>query len=105
MRNLDVIIPVKNEEKNVPEIVKQVHSALQSHKITHQIIIIVDKSKDKTLEVAHEMAKNYPVAVYEKAGTPGKGYSVLEGIALADADYIGFIDGDLQYPPATLPQN
>jgi glycosyltransferase XagB len=104
MHNLDILIPVKNEAENLPVIVKLVHETLKDADISHKIILIIDKSTDGTLQVAHNLNGKYPVIVHEKIGQPGKAFSILEGSNLATAPFIGFIDGDLQYPPQALPE-
>ncbi len=104
MHNLDILIPVKNEAKNIPAVVGQVHAALKEANISHKIILIVDKSTDETLAVALKQQEKYPVIVHEKIGEPGKAFSILEGIDMAQAPIIGFIDGDLQYPPRAIPK-
>ncbi|MFC1722223.1 glycosyltransferase [Patescibacteria group bacterium] len=104
MKSLEVIIPAKNEEKTLPILVKRINKHLTDARINYGIIIAVDKSTDSTLEVAHNLSKNFPVRVLEKKSEPGKGYSLLQASAMSDSEYIAFIDADLQYPPEALPE-
>ena len=104
MNQLEIIVPVKNEEKNIDELARQINDTLVPENITYSIVFIVDKSIDSTLKKAIELKSKYPVIVAEKKGSAGKGFSILEGLELATSDYVAFIDGDLQYPPQYLPE-
>lgn len=104
MKDLEIVIPVKNEEKNIAELTRQIDHALRSNDITYNIIYVVDKSTDKTIEEINKAIKEYPVILHEKKHRAGKGYSLVEGLELATAEYVGFIDGDLQYPPHAIPE-
>lgn len=99
---LSVIIPVLNEEGNITELVNRINRALTG--ITdYELIFIDDHSTDNTRDEIRELASSFPISLYEKKGLPGKAQSLLEGFAKAKYELIGFIDGDLQYPPEALP--
>ncbi len=102
MKKLAVVIPARNEETNLPALIERITASLSKKDIDFEIITIVDKSTDNTLEVAKNLEKQYQLRVYEKEGTPGKGYSLIEGFEKSDAEYFAFIDADLQYPPEKL---
>ncbi|HSX38982.1 MAG TPA: glycosyltransferase, partial [Candidatus Saccharimonadales bacterium] len=101
---LDILVPVKNEEKNVEELTKQINNALEPKNINYTLIFIVDKSTDNTLGVLQKLATKYPIKIYEKKGKTGKAYSILEGMDYTTNEFVAFIDGDLQYSPKYLPQ-
>ena len=48
---LSVIIPCFNEESTIREIINRVKSSLTSLNVTHEIIVIDDKSTDKTKNI------------------------------------------------------
>ncbi|TXI32158.1 MAG: glycosyltransferase [Niabella sp.] len=104
MSVIDIIVPVKNEEKNIQETVAQIDQALSPLKIEYRIIFAVDQSTDNTVKKAKQMQKTHPVIIHLKQGKGGKGYSILEALDLATAEYVAFIDGDLQYDPKHLPE-
>jgi glycosyltransferase XagB len=104
MRELDIVIPVKNEENNLLKLCAQIGRAMRRAKISYQMIFVVDKSTDNTLSLLHQLSNSYPIHIHEKVGKPGKGYSLIEGSELAEAPFIAFIDGDLQYPPSAIPE-
>ena len=104
MSVIDIIVPVKNEEKNIKDMVLSIEQALAPSNIEYRIIFVVDQSTDKTIENIKKMQDSHPVILHEKQGKGGKGYSILEGLDLVTADFVAFIDGDLQYHPKHLPE-
>lgn len=102
MKLIDVIVPVKNEEKNIEGMVLAIDAAFKSNKQSYGIIFSVDESTDDTEAQITKFQKDYPIKLHNKIGKGGKGYSILEAIDLTDAPYVAFVDGDLQYPPEHL---
>lgn len=102
-KKLSVIVPIFNEEKVLPELVKQLTQFLSKTKIEHELIFIDDHSTDKTDQFFKRIkAKN--IVFQKKNGKKGKAYSLVQGFEAATGDVLCMIDGDLQYPPAAIPQ-
>lgn len=104
MSYLDIIIPVKNEVRNIDELVNRINNSLLDKNIDYRMIFVDDHSTDKTVELLNLLKKNYPIRIYIKQGKPGKAYSILEGVAKSAAEYVVMIDADLQYPPEAIPE-
>ncbi len=104
MSNLDIIIPVKNEEGNVVLLVQRISQAMRLAEIPYKMIFIDDHSSDNTVSTLETLQKIYPIEVYSKQGKPGKAYSIIEGVKYSTSENIAMIDADLQYPPEALPQ-
>jgi cellulose synthase/poly-beta-1,6-N-acetylglucosamine synthase-like glycosyltransferase/glycosyltransferase involved in cell wall biosynthesis/O-antigen/teichoic acid export membrane protein len=104
MPKLSIIVPVKNEEKNIEKLVTKVHSAISSNDITYELLFIDDHSTDNTTNVVKELQKKYPIRIFAKQGKAGKGYSIIEGVQHAKYDLICMIDADLQYDPKHIPE-
>lgn len=104
MRNLDIIIPVRNEEGNVLPLVQRIDSAMKKAEINYSIIAIDDNSSDNTVQTLNSLKFLYPIEVFPKKGKPGKAYSIIEGSKYAKSENLAMIDADLQYPPEALPQ-
>lgn len=104
MKNLDIIIPVKNEEANILPLSQRIDAVMKQAKIAYQMIFIDDNSSDKTVSKLNSLKVLYPIQVFPKKGKPGKAYSIIEGSQYAKSDNIAMIDADLQYPPEALPQ-
>lgn len=89
-----VIIPAWNEEKTIGNVVK----FCLSHALVSEVIVVDDRSDDNTVKEAE--AAGAFVVLSERQG---KGYSMKEGIAIADNELIVFLDGDIDpYPPETI---
>ena len=90
--DISVIIPVKNGEKYLRQCLDSVFK--QSFKGDYEVIININPSTDKTLEIANEYAKNYPLVVLENK--EGKSVQQTRMIAVnkAKGKYICFLDSD-----------
>lgn len=104
MKDLEIIIPVKNEAGNLTELVERIDAVLSTKKISYNLIFIDDRSTDNTLIVLDKLKRKYPLNYYIKKGRQGKAYSILEGVSYANSENLGMIDGDLQYSPEAIPQ-
>lgn len=94
MKKIVVLIPAYNEEKNIKEVIER------TKKITKNIIVIDDGSKDKT----YEMAKKTKAIVLRHNKNKGKGETVRSGLKyilekVPKIEYVIIIDADLQYLP------
>lgn len=92
MKKLSVIVPVYN----VGEFLERcIRSLLGQTLDDMEIIIINDGSTDRTREIAEEYQRRYPQQIVVKTTeNSGAGQARNEGMALADGEYIGFVDGD-----------
>lgn len=104
MDRLDIIVPVRNEEKNIRPLVGRIDAALSNSNISYNLIFIDDKSDDKTVSVLKRLQSRYSIKVYSKIGKQGKAYSILEGAKYSTSDNLAMLDGDLQYPPEAIPE-
>src|SRR5215204_1359173 len=100
MIELSVVIPVMNEEDNIPPLLAAVHDALQE--FNYEIIIVDDGSSDGTRKKVLEHAtKN--VTLVELRKNYGQSTAMTAGIDHAHGQYIALLDGDLQNDPTDIP--
>ncbi|MFN4363283.1 glycosyltransferase family 2 protein [Chryseobacterium hispalense] len=95
---ISVIIPVYNAEKYVS---RAVESALQFEEV-YEVILVEDRSPDNALQVCRNLTEMYDrVKLYQHPdkGNHGAGATRNLGIAMADGDYIAFLDADDYYLP------
>lgn len=85
-QEVSVIIPAFNEEKNIANVIGKSKKC----KYVKEIIVIDNKSTDKTEEVAKKQG-----AKVLKCEKQGKGYAMEEGIKHALYDTIVFLDADI----------
>lgn len=104
MEELDIVVPVRNEEENILPLCGRLDAILTEAGITYRAIFIIDPSTDKTYKKLLEAQKRFPILVLRKMGKPGKAFSLLEGLEKVTTDYVAMLDGDLQYPPEAIPE-
>ncbi len=97
---LSVIIPVYNEVESIETILTRVHDT----KLTHEIIVVDDGSKDGTRDKLKTLdgKKNVRVILHEV--NQGKGAAVRTGMAAAKGDVLIIQDADLEYDPRDYPE-
>src|SRR5215475_3235475 len=88
---VSVIIPVYNEEDNVPILQAELRAALRG--VDHEFIFVDDGSADHTLERI-EAAPNLRVIRFEE--NAGQSAAIYAGLHAARAAVLVLIDGDLQ---------
>jgi glycosyltransferase involved in cell wall biosynthesis len=101
---ISILIPVYNEEKNVPAITTAVHQALASTNYTYEIIFVNDGSKDNSLNVIKQTALTDSRVFYVSFSRNfGKDNALLAGLKHTKGDAVITIDADLQHPPGLIP--
>lgn len=100
---ISIIVPTLNEEDNIKPLVERIDHIMEENKIEYEILFIDDHSPDKTQKIITSLAEKYPINLHIKVGTKGKAQSLIEGFTYAKYDVICMIDGDLQYPPESIP--
>ncbi len=97
---LSVIIPVYNEVESIETILTRVYDT----KLTHEIIVVDDGSKDGTRDILKKLdgKKHVRVILHEK--NQGKGAAVRTGMAAATGDVLLIQDADLEYDPRDFPE-
>jgi len=103
MKQLSIVIPVKNEEKNISKLVILIDKYLKKDHISYEIICIDDHSTDHTLDTINQLQKDYSINAHIKKGKAGKAFSILEGAEYAESEFVCMIDADLQYSPKHIP--
>lgn len=92
-------MPIYNEEKTLAEMIKRVQRA-NLGKISKEIIIVDDFSKDSTFKIAEELEGKFKnIQVFRHTKNQGKGAAVRTGIKNASGDIAVIQDGDLEYNP------
>ena len=96
---VSVIVPVYNEEENVPILQAELRSALRG--VDHEFIFVDDGSADRTVERI-EAAPNLRVIRFER--NAGQSAAMYAGLQAARGSILVLIDGDLQNDPADIPR-
>jgi len=96
---LSVVVPAYNEEETLALIINKLLG------IPHllEIIIVDDYSTDKTSEIAHEFAAQFPHIRYVRhQKNAGKTEALKTGFALTKGDIVIVQDADLEYDPLEI---
>tara|TARA_Y100000389_G_C17314044_1_gene439496 strand:+ start:132 stop:824 length:693 start_codon:yes stop_codon:yes gene_type:complete len=94
-----VLMPFFNEEKTL----ELALTNLISEDFADEIILINDGSIDSSSEIAEKLYKKYKnVNLINSQQNRGKGYALRLGINVANGEYIGVLDADLEYSPKDL---
>src|SRR4030042_3747305 len=95
---LSIIMPVYNEELTIGNIIDRTEIALQEIGIAHEIIVVDDRSYDKSLQEA----KKRKVRLFTLKQHLGKGYALRAGFTKVKGDIIVTIDSDGSHRPEEL---
>jgi glycosyltransferase involved in cell wall biosynthesis len=105
MPELSLIIPVYNEEENLPLLYEAIQQALKPIGKTWEVIFVDDGSQDKSLAVLETLVKQDPdhvrVVVFRR--NFGQTAAIVAGVDHAQGDTIILLDADMQNDPADIP--
>ena len=103
---ISALIPAYNEEECLYELYKRVSDVLSKlEKYDYEILIINDGSKDKTLEILHDLnAKDKHLQYVNLARNYGKEIAMVAGLDYVKGDAVVILDADLQIPPEYIPE-
>lgn len=101
---ISVFFPCFNDERTIGKLVADVNVVLKDIASEYEIIVVDDGSKDSSLEVLKEIAKNnskLKIVVHDK--NKGYGAALISGFKNAKYDLVFYTDGDGQYDVSELP--
>ncbi|KFC66792.1 Glycosyl transferase [Bosea sp. LC85] len=102
---LSIVIPLFNEEENVPAMVAEVLQAMELAERTFEIILVNDGSHDRTGALIREIASRDPrVKVVDLRRNAGQTAAMMAGFDFSSGDIIIPMDGDMQNDPADIPR-
>lgn len=98
---LSIIIPVFNEEKNIPHVYKEIKKVVDKYR--YEIIFVNDGSRDNTLfELKKITAIDKEVRVVSFVRNFGHQMALTAGYKTSHGDCVVTIDADLQDPPELI---
>ena len=93
---LDVVVPVYNEELDLPRSVARLHDYLSSQvPMSFRITIADNASTDRTAAIADELARQHPQVRAVHLGQKGRGRALKQVWLDSDADVLVYMDVDL----------
>jgi glycosyltransferase involved in cell wall biosynthesis len=105
MPDLSLVIPVFNEEENLPLLFDAVHKALDSLSKTWEVVLVDDGSQDGSLAVLTGLAEKDPehVRVLSFRRNFGQTAAIAAGLDYARGEIIVLLDADMQNDPGDIP--
>jgi glycosyltransferase involved in cell wall biosynthesis len=103
--DISVVVPVYNEEENLPVLIPQIAEVLGPLGKTYEMIFVDDGSKDRSRRILKEMAVRYPqIRVLGFKKNCGETAAGAAGIKEAQGRIVITIDADLQNDPTDIPR-
>lgn len=98
-----LVIPAYKEERRLPTSIRDVRTFFKNLNDEFEVLVMVEKSPDRTLELAREAASGEPrIQVIDNQIQLGKGYAVKSGMLRARGQFVFFTDADLSTPLAEI---
>jgi polyisoprenyl-phosphate glycosyltransferase len=102
---ISVVVPLYNEQENVPELHRRLGLALASLEVPYEIIFVDDGSRDDTPRLIDELhAADPSLTVVHLSRNFGHQAAVCAGLDCALGRAVMLMDGDLQDPPEVIPE-
>lgn len=100
-----VIVPIKDEEKNIPILAKEIQDVMNTLGQSWELIYIDDGSKDRSLEILKGLEDSIPeLRILSLARNYGQSSAFDAGFKLAEGKLVITLDGDLQNDPKDIPK-
>ena len=101
---LSVVVPVFNEQLNIEKFYEEATKAIQNLDMDYELIFVDDGSKDTTpLILSRPTEQDDHVRALILARNFGHQLAITCGMDYAQGDAIITMDGDMQHPPAMIP--
>lgn len=101
--NLCVVMPAYNEGSAIKSNLLLASQMLSEFVEDYSIIAVNDGSKDNTREAIVEAAtEDAHISYISYEPNHGKGYAITTGVRHSNADYVAFVDSDLELSPRML---
>lgn len=101
---LSVVIPLLNEEENLPDLYKRLKAALNTFAPRHEIIFVDDGSRDGSFAKLKQLwQQDQTITILRFRRNFGKAAALSAGFARTGGDYVVMMDADLQDQPEEIP--
>jgi len=102
---LSIVIPVFNEEGNLPILIPKLIDVLGQFRSPYEVIFVDDGSTDESRRILKEYASKYPyIRILGLKGNRGLSTALYAGIKETRGKIIVTLDSDLQNDPMDIPK-
>lgn len=99
-----LVIPIYNEEDNIPEMYRRVSAVMESLDNRTEVILVNDGSCDRSLQMIRDLyRKDNRICYLSFARNFGHQVAVTAGLKYARGKAVIVLDADLQDPPELIP--
>ena len=100
-----VVIPIKNEEENIKDLIQELEPVMEGLKQNWELICIDDGSTDSSLLILQDLCKQKPyLRVLSFTRNFGQSAAFAAGFKAARGELIITMDGDRQNDPTDIPK-
>ena len=100
---VSVVVPVLDEEGNLPELRDRVRAALAD--IPHELVLVDDGSSDASVAIIESwIAEGDRVVLVKLSRNFGMEVAMSAGIDHSSGEYVVLMHADLQDPPELVPE-
>ena len=103
--DLSLIIPVFNEQDNLPLLFESINNVMNSLDRSWEVILVDDGSRDNSLPILEKFAQKDPqhIRVISFRRNFGQTAAIAAGLDYAQGEIIVLLDADMQNDPADIP--
>ena len=103
--DLSLVVPCYNEQEALPYFYKELKKVIKELPYQYEIVFVNDGSKDDTLSVLREMAReDVHVKYISFSRNFGKEAAMYAGFCNIKGRFAAVMDADMQDPPQLLPE-
>ncbi len=100
---LSIVVPVFNEEENLPELLVRLGKALAAIGRSYEVLLVNDGSRDGSLGILRDAAAADPhLTIIDFNRNYGQHSAIFAGFEAARGEIIVTLDADLQNPPEEI---
>ena len=102
--DISIVVPLFDEEESLPELCDWINRVLTSGKLTYELILVDDGSKDGSWKQIVSLKKTFPqIRGVKFRRNYGKSAALHTGFGLAEGEVVFTMDADLQDSPEEIP--
>lgn len=101
-RLISVILPIYNQEDHIKQVVDEYEQALARIPNPHELLLVVNNSRDRSLEICQGLAERYPAIRVIHTEQGGWGWAVRLGLSESKGDLLCFTNSARTMPEDLL---
>jgi dolichol-phosphate mannosyltransferase len=101
--SVTVVVPTYREAQNIPHLVARLQALRRSSGLDLELLLMDDDSEDGSAEIVSALELTWVRLVTRKSNR-GLSNAVLDGLTLAETDFVVVMDADLSHPPEKIPE-